>query len=158
VEKKLEITRMLNTNVSFFILFKLGFHPFNMHIPKKDIVKFFIKETLLHQKVHSQRELTNIINSKLKMGDYSVSGKRIRSIALEIPGIRIRVDTRKGKPPEESCPVCENTLRKIYTKNLAGNKLLLRMQCDGCGYVGKGNNWVPKKYMFEYGSLLPDNG
>ena len=121
-----------------------------MHIPKKDIVKFFIKETLLHQKVHSQREFTDIINSKLS--------RRIRDIALEIPGVRVKVDTRKGSPPESSCPVCEKRLRRVYTKNLRGEKLLLRMQCEGCGYVGRGDKWTPKKYEFEYMHLLSYDG
>lgn len=125
-----------------------------MHIPKKDIVKFFIKETLLHQKVYSQRELADIITRKLKAGEYLVSGKRVRSLAMEIPGVIIHIDTKKGKIPEENCPVCSKKIKKIYTKNLAGEKLLLRMQCSDCSYIGKEDKWVPKRYEFEYRNLL----
>ena len=121
-----------------------------MHIPKNDMVKFFIKETLLHQKIRSQKEFAEVINKKLSMSDYVVSGKRIRSLAIEIPGVKMRVNTRKGKQPEENCPVCNNDIRKVYTQNLIGEKLLLRIQCEKCGYVGKNDRWAPKKYEFEY--------
>jgi len=129
-----------------------------MHIPKKDIVKFFIKETLLSQRAHSQRELTEIINRKLKAGEYAVSGRRIRSLALEIPGIKIHTEIRRGEMPDDSCPVCYSRLRKIFTKNLLGEKLLLRKQCDDCGYTGMGDKWVPKKYEFEYKRLFSHDG
>ena len=129
-----------------------------MYIPKKDIVKFFIKETLLHQRVHSQRELADIINRKLKPGEYVVSGKRARSLALEIPGIKVHIETKRGKTPETNCPVCYGKLKKIYTKNLRGDKLLVRMQCGSCGYVGHEDKWSPKKYEFEYRKLLSYNG
>jgi hypothetical protein len=120
-----------------------------MHIPKKDIVKFFIKETLLQQKAHSQSELAEIINKKMKSGEYAVSGRRVRSIALEVPGVRIHAVTKRGKVPEQ-CPVCATHLKRIYSKNLMGDKLLLRVQCDGCGYSGNNEKSSPMKYEFEY--------
>jgi hypothetical protein len=125
-----------------------------MHIPKKDIVKFFVKETLLHQNAYSQKELADMINRKLKPAEYSVSAKRVRSIALEIPGIRLKVDTKKGRMPAEICPVCTGQLKKIYNKNLIGQKLLLMIRCERCGYTGKEDHWAPKKYGFEYRRTL----
>ena len=125
-----------------------------MHIPRNDIVKFFVKETLLHQKVQSQKELADIITKKLSSGDYVVSGRRARQLAMEIPGVRMHIETRKGDKPDESCPVCRNRLRKVYTKNLIGEKLLLSMKCERCGYFGKGDKWVPKKYGFEYDHMF----
>ena len=121
-----------------------------MHVPKKDIVQFIIKEVLQEQKVSSQKELARLVNSKLKRVDesYSVSEKRARLIALNIHGIRITTSTKSGRIPKK-CPSCGHSLKKIYMKNLRGKKLLVRMACSKCGYAGKENRWETQRYMFE---------
>ena len=119
-------------------------------MPKKDIVQFIIKEVLQERKASSQTELAERVNSKLKKVDssYSVSERRARGVALNIPGVRGTTSTKKGQPPKK-CPSCNHPLRRIYMKNLKGRKLLVRLACARCGYMGKQNSWEPQRYMFE---------
>lgn len=120
-----------------------------MYIPKKEIVEFLIRESLKDRKARSQKELSEILNQKLKSvdPDYSVTGKRVRSIAIDMPDVMIRVHTRSGSRPE-TCPSCGSELKKIYTKDLAGRDILSRMDCDTCGYSGRKDKWMPKRYEF----------
>ena len=121
-----------------------------MHVPKKEIVQFIVKEVLQERKVSSQRELARLVNAKLKKADdsYSVSEKRVRVVALHTPGIRIATSTKSGRIPKK-CPSCGHALKRIYMKNLKGKRLLLRKVCAKCGYSGKENRWEPQRYAFE---------
>jgi predicted RNA-binding Zn-ribbon protein involved in translation (DUF1610 family) len=121
-----------------------------MHVPKKEIVQFIVKEVLQERKVSSQRELARLVNAKLKKADdsYSVSERRARLVALHTPGIRITTSTKSGRIPKK-CPSCGHSLKRIYTKNLKGRKLLVRMVCAKCSYTGKENRWEPQRYTFE---------
>ncbi len=122
-----------------------------VHIPKKEVVKFIIKEILQDQRIVSQTHLAEIINKKLKKGDqdYTISGKRARLLAAETPKVRIHTQTKRGSLPEK-CPCCEHRLRKSYTKNLYGRRVTVRLSCPKCSYKGSDNRWVPKRYEFEY--------
>ncbi len=121
-----------------------------MQIPKKDILQFIVREVLQEAKVSSQTELADKVNHKLKKVDpsYSVSEKRVRVIALQIPGVKVSTATKKGSLPKK-CPACGHSLKKVYMKNLKGKKLLVRLTCGKCGYAGKENRWEPQRYMFE---------
>ncbi len=119
-------------------------------IPKKDVVKFIIKECLQNRKMKTQKELVKQISKELKKGDkkYRISGKRARLIALQVPSIRVRIKTKHGKKPRK-CPCCSHRLKKKYTRTLAGKKLLYELRCSRCSYKGTEGKWVPKKYEFE---------
>ena len=121
-----------------------------MLIPKREIVEFMIKEILNKKRIRSQKELADAVSKKLKTGDegYAITPKRARMIALETPGVRVKVKTKKGKVPKK-CPACERKLKKVYTKNLKGRKVLVSMKCSRCSYRGSGNSWVPSRYEFE---------
>jgi len=121
-----------------------------MHIAKKDTIQFIIKEVLQERKASSQSELAELVNQKLKKVDpsYSVSEKRARLIALQIPGVKVMTATKKGQLPRR-CPSCSHSLRKVHMKNLKGKKLLVRLICSKCGYIGKENRWEPQRYTFE---------
>ena len=121
-----------------------------MHVAKKEIVQFIVKEVLQEHKASSQRELARLVNAKLKKADdsYSVSEKRVRQVALHTPGVRIITSTKSGRVPGK-CPSCGHSLKKVYMKNLKGKKLLLRLVCGKCGYTGKQNSWEPQRYSFE---------
>jgi|GEM_PF-745947 len=130
-----------------------------MRIPSEEILRFIIKEVLQESKVSSQAELAELVNHKLNKVDpsYSVSEKRVRAAALHTPGVRITTSTRKGRLPKK-CPSCSHSIRKIYTKNLKGKKLLVRLTCSRCGYMGKESRWEPKRYAFELKKHLPESG
>jgi predicted RNA-binding Zn-ribbon protein involved in translation (DUF1610 family) len=120
-------------------------------IPKNDVVEFVLKDILKNKKeFYSQDELAKIIRQNLKKVEpgYAVSEKRVRSIILEIPGIRIQVETKKGALPKK-CPSCGHTLKKIHTKNLKGRNVLIGLRCLKCGYEGKEGSWTPKRYVFK---------
>ncbi len=120
-----------------------------MDIPKKDVISFLLKETLQRGGARSQRELSDMLNRRLRKSSpgYVISGARARSIALNTPGIGVKIHTRKGRLPKK-CPVCGHVLRKTYTRNLKGRKLPLRMSCTRCPYRGSGGSWIPRRYEF----------
>ena len=126
-------------------------NPESVHIPKKEVVKFIIKEILQDQKISSQAQLAEIISKKLKKGDrnYTISGKRARLLAAEILGVGIFIQTKKGPIPKK-CPCCEHRLRKSYIKNLSGRRITVKLSCPKCSYKGSDNRWIPKRYEFEY--------
>lgn len=121
-----------------------------MRIAKKDTIQFIIKEVLQERKVSSQKELADLVNQKLKKVDssYSISEKRARMAALELPQVKVSTSTKKGELPKK-CPSCGHSLKRIYMKNLKGKKLLVRLVCAKCSYVGKENRWEPNRYTFE---------
>jgi predicted RNA-binding Zn-ribbon protein involved in translation (DUF1610 family) len=120
----------------------------NKKIPESGEVKFVIKEILQKAPAGSQAEMTRLVLKKLKAveGLYSISGRRIRELALEIP-VRVQVQTMHGKVPKK-CPSCGRRLRKTYSKNLFGRKMLFRMSCPHCGYSGIEGKWLPRRYRF----------
>jgi predicted RNA-binding Zn-ribbon protein involved in translation (DUF1610 family) len=120
-----------------------------VRIPKKDAVKFIIKDILKKNSIDSQRQLADLVNKKLKMveADYSITGKRARFIALEIPKVKLAIETRHGKMPEK-CPSCGHGLKKSYMRNLKGKKILFEIKCIKCGYKGHEGSWIPRKYEF----------
>jgi predicted RNA-binding Zn-ribbon protein involved in translation (DUF1610 family) len=120
-------------------------------IPKKEVVQFILKDILKGKKeIFTQKQLAEIIKQNLKKVEpnYTISEKRARSVILEMPDIKILVETRKGKMPEK-CPSCSHSLKKIYTKNLKGRKIVIGLKCTKCGYTGKEGNWIPKRYIFK---------
>jgi predicted RNA-binding Zn-ribbon protein involved in translation (DUF1610 family) len=120
-----------------------------MLIPSREVVKFVLREVLQGSKVKSQAELAELVREKLKKSEsrYAISEKRVRTIAAETPGIRIRIKTRKGRHPKR-CPACGHKLKRVYTKNLRGRKILSALRCPRCSYRGSGSKWVPGRYEF----------
>jgi hypothetical protein len=120
-----------------------------MNIPRKDVITFLLTETLKSVQADSQQELANLLNKRLKKSNpgFTISGPRARLIALETPGIRTRISTRKGKAPKK-CPGCGQALRKGYSKNLRGRRVLVRLSCRRCPYSGSGGKFAPSRYRF----------
>ncbi len=123
-----------------------------MDIPKKDVVSFLLRETLHAGTARSQHELAGMLNKRLRGNcpGYAISDARARSIALSTPGIKVNIHTRKGDIPKR-CPACGHALRKTYTKNLKGKRLLLKLSCARCPYRGSGGSWIPGRYEFWIG-------
>jgi ribosomal protein L34 len=120
-----------------------------MHIPSPEIVRFVLMKTLRGRKVISQRELASIVARELaKAGDYSISGRRVRMIALETPGVRVRTHTKQGPVPRR-CPSCAGALSRSYSRNLRGRKVLSGVLCRRCGYAGSNSRFAPLRYDFE---------
>jgi len=120
----------------------------NLKIPKKDVVKFVIKEALQKRKAMSQKDLAEIITKELRRGEskYRISGRRARLLALEIP-VALKIETKRGRVPKK-CPVCGRGLKKTYSKNLYNRKVLTALRCGKCGFHGTGGKWMPSRYYF----------
>ena len=119
-------------------------------IPKKDVVLFVVKELIQkHKKIDSQEEFTDLVNANLKRVDpkLTISGRRLRILSLDIPDLKLTIETKKGKL-RKKCPSCSKTLRKVYTKNLKGRKILYKLVCPRCGYFGKNGKFAPRRYVF----------
>ncbi len=123
-----------------------------MKIPKKDVVKFVIKSVLHRKTADSQEKLVELVISELRNvdPDYSITGRRVREIALSIPEVKINVRVKKGGVPAK-CPSCGSMLKKTWDRNLRGRKVLRGMQCPKCGYKGAAGKWLPRKYGFSFG-------
>ncbi len=120
-----------------------------MHRPKQEVVKFIIKEILNSRPVGSQEELSELVKSELRKGDsdLTITGKRLRGIALKTPAVKVLVSLKKGRIPRK-CPSCFSGVRKIYTKNLKGKRILVGLKCRKCSYRGSENKWLPRRYEF----------
>jgi ribosomal protein L34E len=120
-----------------------------MRIPKADVVRFLISESLREGRIGSQKGLASAVNARLRNADprYSLSDARARRIALETPGVRTRIFTRRGPAPTR-CPACGNRIRKTFTRDLRGRKALLMAACTRCPYSSSGGRWLPMRYDF----------
>jgi hypothetical protein len=120
-----------------------------MKIPKRDVVQFVITSVLKNRRVDSQEEFCILVEKELRRVDpkYAITGRRLREIALSMPSVRIVPKTRKGEAPKK-CPGCSSALKKVWTRNLKGKKVLEGLVCPRCGYKGTSGKWSPAKYGF----------
>jgi hypothetical protein len=120
-----------------------------MKIPKRDVVEFVITSVLKNRRVDSQGEFSILVGKELRKVDpgYAITGRRLREVALLMPSVRIIPRTRKGEAPKK-CPGCSSALKKVWTRNLKGKKILEGLVCPRCGYNGSSGKWSPAKYGF----------
>ena len=121
-------------------------------IAKDEVISFVLKEVMKEKRlVESQQELLELVNRRLSKADkaYSVSPQRLRIIAVNMPRIKVNVETRKGKTPKK-CPVCYHSLKKRKMKNLKGRNVVYGYACPKCGFKAEGDEALPRKYVFRY--------
>ena len=120
-----------------------------MKFPKRDAVGFVVRSVLKRRKADSQEEFRDLVAGKLKEVDseYSISGERLRRIAVSMPGVEVRMWVKRGRAPKR-CPCCGSGLRRTWTRNLKGRKILERLGCSRCGYRGHDGKWLPCRYRF----------
>ncbi len=120
-----------------------------MRRPKEEVVKFLVRGILNSRPVESQGELSGLVNAELRRGDsdFTITGKRLRLIAIRMPRVRVLVSLKKGRIPKR-CPCCFSGTGKIYAKNLKGKSILVGLKCRRCSYRGSEGKWVPRRYGF----------
>lgn len=121
-----------------------------VRLPSVDVIRFEITRVLKkHKSVGSQKRLASLVNGNLKKVEpsFSVSDKRIRSITFRMPEVKVSISTRKGKLSSK-CPSCGGRLKKSYTRNLKGKRIVYRISCQKCGFSAKNGRWNPKRYSF----------
>ena len=106
-----------------------------MKIPKKEVVKFVTRSVLNKKVVDTQAELTELVNEEL------------REITVSMRDVGMKVDIKQGDVPKK-CPSCGYNLRKAYSRNLKGKKIIENLRCQRCGYKGHDGKWLPRKYGF----------
>jgi predicted RNA-binding Zn-ribbon protein involved in translation (DUF1610 family) len=120
-----------------------------MKIPKEDAVRFVVRSVLKQSTAGSQEEFRRLVIEELRKADpeYTISGKRLRGVAVSLKDVKMKTHVRKGRL-RKKCPSCGSGLSKSYTRNLRGRKVLDRTSCRRCGYRGQSGKWVPSKYEF----------
>ena len=102
---------------------------------------------ILKKDVNSQGLLKKLVNEKLKLNKKLISERKLRTICLKIPDIKIITHVKHGNVPKK-CPCCFSDLEIIYTKNLLGKNVLSKLRCKKCGYFGRNKKWTPMRYVF----------
>ncbi|MCD6403175.1 MAG: hypothetical protein J7K98_02510 [Candidatus Aenigmarchaeota archaeon] len=114
----------------------------------KELIKKVVKERIY---VETQEKLCELVLKELRKinKDYVLTPTRVKSLALKIDGIEIKVRTRKlsGEKPEK-CPVCGGSLEPVYEKNLVDKRVLIGYKCNVCGYRSSIDAFSPLRYSF----------
>lgn len=116
-------------------------------IPGDEAVGRAVREALRARPMHSQQELLEAVQARLRKEDpaFAVSAERVRRVAAQ-SGVAVRVSTRVGRAPAQ-CPACAKALDQVFFKNLAGARVLTGLRCS-CGYRGSGKSLAPGRYGF----------
>lgn len=122
-------------------------------IPKEDLVlKNIIFAIQKRMVIRSQEEFRLLVLDELKKQDkkYKLSSKRLKKLLLKIPEIGIKAKTKRMPKMRilKKCPVCENGIRKVFIKNLAGKKTPIGYKCNVCGYSADIDAFMPLRYIF----------
>jgi len=125
------------------------------HIPSDEIIKKGLKN--IFKKTHtvnSQKELKVLIKKeiKTKKKNYSVSEKRLRTIALATDFIKIDIHSRQGDPNKilSKCPVCGNSLDRVKNLTIWGGEVTIELRCLKCGYWTGKKKRIPMRYIFHF--------
>ncbi len=123
-----------------------------MKIPNSELVGRIIREKLKETGVvRSQQELGSIVQKELEKVDSSfhITPERARRIAIEVPDVKVTIETRKSESDKpEKCPACNGDLKTLYAKNLDEEKIQVGFMCEGCGYHGDVEEFMPMRYIF----------
>jgi len=122
-------------------------------IPKDDFIIQIIKNVVIKRKViESQEELRTHVLKQLKKYDpiFVLSPKRVKKLALMVPEIKIKANTRKSPKIKKlkRCPICDKRIKKIYGKNLLGKKIHIGYVCKNCAFQSDLEKFMPMKYFF----------
>ncbi len=115
----------------------------------KQIILLVMKKK---KKVETQEELEKLVKKYLKRLDpeFVVSPKKIRFLALSLPQIETRVETKStSKKPPKKCPACGGNLSYFHAVNLKNEKVVVAFECK-CGYAGTTTSFTPAQYHFMY--------
>ena len=125
------------------------------NIPSDEIInKGLMNIFKKNHTVNSQKDLKKLIEKELKTKNknYSVSGKRLRIIALETDFIKIDIHSREGDPKKilSKCPVCGNSLSRVKNLTIWGGEVTLEFRCSNCGYWTGKKKRIPTRYIFHF--------
>ncbi len=123
-------------------------------IPDESMVKEIVRKVLLHRGVvESQAELRREVLKHLqhRNGEYTISGKRLRRIALEMKDVKVEIHCKTTDVEVnemDKCPVCGSEMEKIENMTLEGEKITIGFKCVHCPYWTGHKLRVPIRYVF----------
>ena len=102
--------------------------------------------------VESQRELTELVRSRLQSKDpqFRVSGERIRKVGLNrgIVKVDIEYNSLDSGELQNICPVCGNEMSSIKNMTLDGRTVEVKRRCRLCSFSTGAEPKTPGKYTF----------
>lgn len=120
----------------------------------KQIEKTLSKVLKKFRTVESQIKLKKLVEKELskKKKKYSVSGGRLRKIAINSSYVKLEIHTREGDPkkPMTKCPVCGSDLKKLKNLTIWGGEVTIELRCSKCNYWTGKKKQVPIRYVFTF--------
>lgn len=103
--------------------------------------------------VRTQTELQALVKEELKARDpeYTITGERLRKVALEKAGLTIEVQGREvegGGKAISRCPVCRSPLKAMKNVTIYGGTVTLGFKCTKCPYWTGKKRRIPTRYTF----------
>lgn len=122
-------------------------------IPSKEkIIEEILNAVKRSLKIESQEELCEIVLRILKRQDknYSLSPQRVKRLALTIPGIEVKAETKKSVRLKkiDNCPVCKSMIAELKGRNLLNQEMIIGFKCVNCAYQSDLEAFMPMKYSF----------
>jgi len=118
----------------------------------KQIEKTLSKVLKKFRTVESQIKLKKLVEKELskKKKKYSVSGGRLRKIAINSSYVKLEIHTREGDPkkPMTKCPVCGSDLKKLKNLTIWGGEVTIELRCSKCNYWTGKKKRIPIRYIF----------
>ena len=126
----------------------------NYKIPNSKEVTSIINNVIKREVVvGSQYKLRRIVEKELKNIDpsYSISGKRVRVLAINSKNVSVGIHTKEGEEITSMslCPVCGSKLKPIKNKTLYSWEVTVGYRCRKCKYWTGKKRRIPKRYVFE---------
>ena len=123
------------------------------HIPSDEQVLNGLEKVLKeYRTVHSQNKLKKLVNKNLTTSKkkFSVSGSRLRNIAINSDFVKLEIHTLEGDPKKLliKCPVCSNTLKRVKNLTIWGGEVTIEFRCKKCGYWTGKKKRIPTRYVF----------
>lgn len=110
-----------------------------------------VLRVVLHEgTISSQRRLAQLVNGKLRRRGQSVTGARVRGIAVRsgLVGVDIRVRHDGETPEMTQCPVCAAKLKRTGNRTLTGGTAKTGYKCPRCPWWTGRQLRIPQHYTF----------
>ena len=125
------------------------------YIPTDEQVLIGLEKVLKEfRTVHSQNKLKKLVTKELatKKKKFSVSGSRLRNIAINSNLVKLEIHTREGDPKKlmTKCPVCGNTLNRVKNLTIWGGEVTIEFRCKKCNYWTGKKKRIPTRYIFHF--------
>lgn len=115
-----------------------------------EVVEILSRLSIEHKMIPSQRKLKELVSRLL--GEKSIGEKRLRKLAMKSGFIYLKIFTRESKQSFNlsRCPVCDNDIETLTSKDIWGRISKTEFICKRCGYRSGVKKKIPTKYVFYF--------